>query len=271
MGLLVYRMLGSWRLRRLKRTSARLGDVRVMEMHRDILRELGIRQNVDVHVSEECHVPMTWGARQPVLVLPQAALEWSDSRLESALRHEAGHISRQDYLVRWLAHLVCAAYWPNPLVWLAARALRTAQERATDDLVLRAGAPPEEYATQLFDAARTVAAHGLFARHAVTMATPSTLETRVLAIVDHRRNRRPLSRRAAALGSAGVAAALAICAAAQLQGADAKPTGKSGASATVPAGNEPAQILILTKFIEFAPKFPESDFPMPQEVTVYSD
>jgi hypothetical protein len=203
-----------------------------------------------MRISETCRVPMTWGIRRPVLMLPREALTWSDPRLQAALRHEAGHISRQDYLVRGIAQTACALYWPNPLVWFAARSLRVAQEQATDDLVLRAGTPPEDYAAQLFDAARTVAARGFFAPHAVAMASPSTLEDRVLAIVDDRRDRRPLSRGAAIVGSVMIALTLAISTAAQLQGADRAPSPAAEKSGTAAARTDKMQVEIETKFVE---------------------
>jgi beta-lactamase regulating signal transducer with metallopeptidase domain len=245
-----YRLLGSWRLRRLGKRSVRLPEGRVHELARGVLGELSIGRDVEIRVSDECRVPMTWGSWRPVLMLPAEALRWSEACVMAALRHEAGHISRQDYLVRWVARVTCALYWPNPFIWLAARSLRVAQEQATDDLVLRAGTPPEDYAAQLFEAARSISQSGLFARHAVAMASPATLEDRVLAIVDHGRDRRPLSRFAAWMGAAMIALTLAICTAAQLQGAEKEPIPYltiPGAPAGSPAEQ---QVAITSKFIE---------------------
>jgi hypothetical protein len=233
-----------------------------------------------MRISETCRVPMTWGIRRPVLMLPREALTWSDPRLQAALRHEAGHINRQDYLVRGIAQAVCALYWPNPLVWFAARSLRVAQEQATDDLVLRAGTPAEDYAAQLFDAARTVAARGLFAPHAVAMASPSTLEDRVRAIVDDRRDRRPLSRCAVIVGSLLIALTVAISTAAQLQGADRAPS--PAAEISEPAGAKPRerQVEIEAKFVEIALGTPEAgvsenkfqfDLPLEKIEGIFSD
>ncbi len=244
--LLAARLLGSVRLVWLRKTTHPLKDARTQRMAAEIFTELGIRRAVELRLLPAGGVPLTWGSLRPVLTLPAEALAWSDVRLAAALRHEAGHIARGDHFTRSLAHLACALYWPNPLVWLAARSLRTAQEQATDDLVLRGGTAPEEYAAQLFDVARTLAAQHRFARHAVAMASPSTLERRMLAIVDERRDRRPLSLRAVLGGMLAVTLTLGLSTAAQLQAEEKK------AAAESPPGKAPKgpQIEIEAKFVE---------------------
>ena len=244
--LLAARLLGSVRLVWLRKTTHLLTDARTQRMAAEIFTELGIRRTVELRLSPAGGVPLTWGSLRPVLTLPAEALAWSDVRLAAALRHEAGHIARGDHFTRSIAHLACALYWPNPLVWLAARSLRTAQEQATDDLVLRGGTAPDEYAEQLVDVARTLAAQHRLARHAVPMASPSTLERRMLAIVDARRDRRPLSLRALLGGMLVVALTLGLSTAAQLQAEEKKPAGES--AATVPR----TLIMIEAKFVDIS-------------------
>lgn len=272
-GLMSYRFLGLWRLRRLERRSMTRADARVEAMAMAVLHEMRIARPVRVRLSAECRVPMTWGFWRPLLVLPAEALAWNDARVAAAIRHEAGHIGRWDYPVRWVAHLACSVYWLHPLVWVAARALRIAQEQATDDLVLRAGTPPEEYAAQLFDSARAVAAHGVFARHAVAMACPSTLENRVLAIVDERRDRRPLTRLDAVVGALGIALTLAIATAAQLQGADPATSSKPEPGPAVAPEKDVRQIEIVARFVEFTPTAEglAEKYLSPDDVATYSD
>lgn len=259
--LLALRLLGSAKLVWMRTTTLPLADARAEGMAAAIFRELGIRRTVQLRVSRTSGVPLTWGTLRPVLLLPAEARAWDDTRLATALRHEAGHIARGDYFTRSLASLACIFYWPSPLVWLAARQLRAAQEEATDDLVLRGGTAPDEYAAQLFDVARTLAAQHRLARYAVPMASPSTLERRMLAIVDERRDRRPLTLRAVTGGVLAVALTLGLATAAQIQAqtpaATTTPPG-SAAVVTPPATSETApapgapQVQIEAKFIEFS-------------------
>ena len=89
------------------------------------------------------------------------------------------------------------------------------------------------------------------------MAQPSTLETRVLAIVDATRDRSPRSVRGTFAGFAFITTALALCTAAQLRAADPeKPAVVAAASAEPDASNAP-QVVIEAKFIEFAGKVEE--------------
>jgi len=225
--LLGYRLSGSWHLHRLLRRSASVDDPRIRLLLSRVLSELQLHRRPEIRISEECRVPITWGSVRPVLLLPKAALQWSDTWVLAALRHEAAHIRRSDYLTRRFAQMACALYWPNPLVWLLARSLRVAQELAADDLVLRAGTPADEYASQLVEAAREITTHGFFVRQAVAMACPSTLEDRVRAIVDGRRDRRPLSRLATACGSLVIACLLGLSTAAQLRSDEQKPVAET--------------------------------------------
>jgi len=212
-GLLLFqRGLGSLRLRLLRKSSPRLVDLRAKTICDGVLAELGIDRAVEVRTSTRTLVPMTWGTRHPVLLLPIEALDWSDERIDAAIRHEAAHIARRDYFTNFGAQVACAFYWPNPLVWMALRSLHIAQEQAADDFVIRAGTVPERYAYQLLDLARKLAARSdNAAPYSIAMARPSTLESRMLAIMDEQRNRCPISMRTATTAFVPVVLGLALC------------------------------------------------------------
>ena len=83
------------------------------------------------------------------------------------------------------AQVCCALYWFNPMVWIAARALRRERERACDDRVLTAGTSATDYATELLDIARAVVGSEGHAA-SLAMARRSQLEGRLLSILDPR-------------------------------------------------------------------------------------
>jgi len=249
--LLASRLLGSVCLLWLRTASRRAADERIKTLAQEVFAELGLRRRVDLRLSSASCVPLTWGTWRPVLLLPNEACAWTDEHLRAALRHEAGHMIRGDHATRWLADAACALYWPNPLVWFAARQLRTAQEEATDDLVLQAGTSPDEYAEQLLDLARTLTANHRLVRSAVAMASPSTLERRMLAIVDNTRSRRPLGRGALFSATLAITLTLAGATAARLQAQQTQSAPQGPGTATYPKRR--IQVNLAAKFFEFDP------------------
>lgn len=216
--LLAHRAAGSLQLRWLMKQSRGVDSERTLRMAREIAGANGI--HVELRESAQARVPMTWGAFRSVILLPAGAGDWSDAQLRAALLHEAGHIRRHDYLLRFFAQIACALYWVNPLVWLAARELRLAQELACDDLVLSSGMDAGEYANQLIHAVRNLQPARSRAAQSLAMAHPSTLERRVRAIMEPQRNRQPSGRGATAISITAATAALFISALAQIGAAD---------------------------------------------------
>jgi len=174
-------------------------------MMAELCREAGIRHVVRVRESKAVPMALTWGMLRPSVVLPLEAREWSAGRLRTVLLHELMHIKRRDLPAQGIAQAACCLYWFHPLAWLAARQLKLERERACDDAVVLGGVPAADYAGHLTDLARALASKRGWLAGAVTMAERSGLESRVRALLDGRRDRRPLNwRAAAAIGAASV-------------------------------------------------------------------
>jgi len=155
--------------------------------------QLRIRAKVRLLVSDETSIPLTWGMRRPVVVLPTAATSWDDDRLRAVLLHELAHVARRDYLLHMLVHAVEALYWLNPLTRIASRRLSAERERACDDIVLRAGTGSCEYAEHLLAVASSARGEPSLSAVSLAMARRSTLATRVKDVLDRSRDRRPPS------------------------------------------------------------------------------
>jgi len=110
---------------------------------------VSLRRSIRLKGHPEVIVPMTWGWRRPVVLMPAGADAWTEEQRSSALFHELSHVKRADFLVMLLVRTSLAAFWFNPLCWVVYRELRKEQEIACDELVLRAGIRPSTYAASL--------------------------------------------------------------------------------------------------------------------------
>jgi hypothetical protein len=153
---------------------ARLG-LGLFGLHRLFRDSLPFDDRRDVRLADEG--PLAFGGFRPLILLPHAAAHWPQNRLDAVLAHERAHLRRRDCLTQMLARLVCAFYWPNLLLWLAARSMRRQAEIAADNAVLAGGMRASDYAAELLQLA------GQSLRlPAVAMAAPS-LEARVRSVL----------------------------------------------------------------------------------------
>jgi len=159
-----------------------------------LARELGIERWVDVLETSEGAMPMTLGVVRPVVLVPRDAARWSDDRRRIVLLHELAHVRRGDTATHLIARLALILSWWNPLAWIAWREFLKERERATDDLVLHAGARASDYAGHLLDIARAMQPSPRIGWAAVAMARRSHLEGRLISILDTHVNRRMASR-----------------------------------------------------------------------------
>ncbi len=151
--------------------------------------QLGVRRPIAIYQNDKVGAPMTWGMLRPVLVVPPESVSWSNALRQSVAAHEVAHVARRDYLIQLMATLACAVYWFHPLAWFMARRMRQAAERACDDQVLALGATGDEYAAHLIGVARSARHLRLSGAVAIGMARPSTLEGRIVAVLDEARSR----------------------------------------------------------------------------------
>jgi TonB family protein len=183
---------------------------------------------VRVHESARVSMPLTWGILRATVVLPVEAREWSEARLRTVLLHELIHVERRDLLAQTIGQAASCLYWFHPLAWLAVRQLKVERERACDDAVVLRGVPAADYAGHLTDLARAMASNRGWTAGAVTMAEVGSLESRVRALLDVRRSRRPLTWRAI---TAIAAACLVVLACSAVTTAYAQPAQTAQASA----------------------------------------
>jgi beta-lactamase regulating signal transducer with metallopeptidase domain len=196
---LLWLALGFWGVARLGRRAEVVRDPEWLRTSHEAAEQLGLRRPVLLLRTRGSVMPATGGLLWPVIVVPDVAEEWPADRRRAVLAHELAHVKRFDCLTQALAQVACALFWWHPAVWYAARRLRVERERACDDLVLRAGTRPSEYAAHLLEIARAHRGLRLATPALVSMARPSHLESRLLWVLDAARARGVPSGRATAL------------------------------------------------------------------------
>lgn len=203
-------LIGVSRLARLARNAPPADEPRYAQLLPELTARIGVHPKIALMEGAPGAMPMAWGLFRPVILLPEDAPGWPDERLRLALAHEMIHVARHDSLTQRLAQFACGLYWFLPPVWMAASRLRRERELACDDRVLALGAEASDYAQTLLDLARSLRPAPAHAA-AVSMAQPSELEGRVVALLDPSRNRRPVTRgRALAVALATVFVSLAL-------------------------------------------------------------
>lgn len=185
--------VGIARLHR-RRAAARPAPSRLVELVDQARIGVAMNRRVLVAITDAYEVPVTFGLRPAVVLLPTGCLTWSDQTVVAALRHELAHVARRDWLWQVVGLLACALFWFHPLVWLVAREQRRTAEVAADADAVVAGTRPSTYARALLEVAigqSSATAHG---RASVALSPASTLERRIAALDGLRSSRRYLGR-----------------------------------------------------------------------------
>ncbi|HEY2253094.1 MAG TPA: M56 family metallopeptidase, partial [Planctomycetaceae bacterium] len=103
--------------------------------------------------------PLLWAGWRPIVVLPLALVdEFDNEQVDCVVSHELAHYRRRDHWSNAFAFLVATLFWWHPIVWLARRELRAAQDLCCDALVI-GGNPAKRrcYAQTLLNAVEFIA------------------------------------------------------------------------------------------------------------------
>ena len=177
---------GLLRIRHMVRDSREVRGRDWLALRDDAAGALGLVIDVPLREARRAVVPMAWGLRRPVILLPPEAHGWGEEKRRAVLLHELAHIERNDCGSHLVAQISCAVYWLHPLAWLGLRQLSVERERACDDRVIGAGTRASEYAAHLLDVARGMKARRDWALAALAMARHSQIKDRLTAILDGR-------------------------------------------------------------------------------------
>lgn len=140
--------------------SAPVDDADVLALYRRCAESLEIAAPPRLATTTDLSSPALLGWRRPVVLIPSEYVDaLSQERLSHILLHELAHFKRGDAATGFLAFVILATHWFNPLFWLAVRSFFATREEACDAIALGSSAltrpnSAAEYARTLCEIAR---------------------------------------------------------------------------------------------------------------------
>ncbi|MSR57869.1 MAG: hypothetical protein EXS05_09365 [Planctomycetaceae bacterium] len=180
------RLLGQWWM--VRTMLSRLADVTDRHALQSVVancRQMRLRRQPELRVSNDSGSPCQIGIVRPVIVLPAVVLESCSAEVvDAAVIHELAHVKRRDLLWNWLPALAEVLYFFHPLVWLAKREWRLAQEIAADQLAVGAArVDVAQYAESLLELVAKCRTTRLHAHLVVSVSeTYAQLSRRMIAM-----------------------------------------------------------------------------------------
>lgn len=132
--------------------------------------------------SEDVPSPLSWGWRNPVILLDLDSLDRTEDA-DAIVAHEMAHVTRRDWVALMFARSAVALFWFNPLVWLLEREIAQQAEEAADSHAVDA-VEPTRYAQTLVTCAQAMVA-GRVPANSIA-ASGRRLARRVRAVLDGR-------------------------------------------------------------------------------------
>lgn len=143
---------------------ARMGLIRMLRnahevpaaVHAELSRIAGADvKRIRLFASADIIVPVTWGARQPVIVIPSSVLREHDKvRLRYYLAHEWAHVARRDFGTWQFATLLQIFLYYQPIFWWLRHRLAICMDQLADADASDQGDSTADYADFLVQLAR---------------------------------------------------------------------------------------------------------------------
>jgi TonB family protein len=134
---LVWLGVGMWRLARYRRHSHALEPVPAWGVE------------ADLRISDEISSPVTFGWRNPVVLLPPQFPDLDAAKRDAILCHEILHVRRRDWLFTVAEELLRAVFWFHPAIWWLLGEIQLTREQAVDREVIEMTRASDEYVDAL--------------------------------------------------------------------------------------------------------------------------
>lgn len=144
---------------------------------------LGIKREVTIWLTSQCHTSFTGGWLRPVIWLPASlATQLNHHQIEALILHELAHIKRNDYLWQMVSMFTDVVLCFNPFSRMLMVEMDGEREKACDDLVLQFQYPALKYAEALLVLA--AGSENILAQ-AATGRSPGLLQERIERMLLH--------------------------------------------------------------------------------------
>ena len=141
-------------LQQLNRLAIPAAKAELISEFEQLCEQLRIEKPVSLLISDDIESPISYGLRNPAVLLPANAQNWSPEVRKQVLIHELSHIRRGDWLTLLFSKTLCMLFWINPLVWVASKQLHDEAEQACDSVVASFGNCRVSYAENLLGLAK---------------------------------------------------------------------------------------------------------------------
>jgi TonB family protein len=103
----------------------------------------------ELRLAADISGPVTFGVRNPVVLLPQQFPDLDPRAQQAILCHELLHVERRDWLFTVGEELVRAVFWFHPAIWWLLGEIQLAREQAVDREVIELTQAKDEYVDAL--------------------------------------------------------------------------------------------------------------------------
>ena len=141
---------GIWKTNTLRWNAIPIERSNLLQIAQRTAERIGLATIPALAWCEEISTPIVVGLLRPMILLPAAMIGGLTTRqLELILAHEMAHIRRFDIWISLLQRIIETVFFYHPAVWFVSRQVDIEREKVADDVALRAGCDPTEFADSL--------------------------------------------------------------------------------------------------------------------------
>jgi len=174
-------LLAQEKLRKLHRLAIPVSNQEAAGLLGHICIKAGLR-TPGLLESDRISSPFLAGVLSPAIYLPTSL---DEDLLRAVFAHEIAHLRQRDCAWRLFGALAGALLWPQPMIWVVFRMLRSASEELADQVAVQEFCEPYQYAQSLLDVAQSCSTPPTLAAGVVGFR--SHISRRIAAIVDPRK------------------------------------------------------------------------------------